>query len=61
MADTKIVVTGDCYQIDNPYVDSANNGLVYLIDRFKDEGISAHVTLVKGERSKLSELASNLL
>ncbi len=59
--DTKIVLTGDSYQIDNPYVDSANNGLVYLVDRFKDESISAHITLSKGERSKLSELASNLL
>ncbi|MGE4106366.1 MAG: PhoH family protein [Bacteriovoracia bacterium] len=58
---TKIVCTGDSFQIDNPYVDSANNGLVYLVDRFKDETISAHVTLSKGERSKLSELASNLL
>lgn len=59
--DTKIVVTGDSFQIDNPYVDSANNGLVYLVDRFKDETISSHVSLIKGERSKLSELASNLL
>lgn len=59
--DTKIVLTGDSFQIDNPYVDSANNGLVYLVDRFKDEAISAHITLTKGERSKLSELASNLL
>ncbi len=59
--DTKIVLTGDSYQIDNPYVDSANNGLVYLVDRFKEEPISAHITLTKGERSKLSELASNLL
>jgi PhoH-like ATPase len=58
---TKIVLTGDSYQIDNPYVDSANNGLVYLVDRFKDEAISAHITLTKGERSQLSELASNLL
>lgn len=59
--DTKIVLTGDSFQIDNPYVDSANNGLVYLVDRFKDESISAHISLTKGERSKLSELASNLL
>ena len=58
---TKIVLTGDSYQIDNPYVDSANNGLVYLVERFKEEAISAHITLSKGERSKLSELASNLL
>ena len=59
--DTKIVLTGDSFQIDNPYVDSANNGLVYLVDRFKGESIAAHVTFLKGERSKLSELASNLL
>ena len=59
--DTKIVLTGDSFQIDNPYVDSANNGLVYLVDRFKGESISAHITFTKGERSKLSELASNLL
>jgi len=59
--DTKIVLTGDSFQIDNPYVDSASNGLVHLVDRFKDESISAHITLTKGERSKLSELASNLL
>ncbi len=59
--DTKIVLTGDSFQIDNPYVDSANNGLVYLVDRFKGESIAAHVTFSKGERSRLSELASNLL
>lgn len=58
---TKIVLTGDSFQIDNPYVDAANNGLVYLVDKFKDESISAHITMTKGERSKLSELASNLL
>lgn len=58
---TKIVLTGDSFQIDNPYVDSANNGLVYLVDRFKEEPISAHITMTRGERSKLSELASNLL
>ncbi|MCC7442272.1 MAG: PhoH family protein [Bdellovibrionales bacterium] len=59
--DTKVVLTGDSFQIDNPYVDSANNGLVYLVDRFKAESLSAHVTLTKGERSKLAELATNLL
>jgi PhoH-like ATPase len=58
---TKIVLTGDSFQIDNPYVDAANNGLVHLVERFKDESISAHITLSRGERSKLSELASNLL
>jgi PhoH-like ATPase len=58
---TKIVLTGDSFQIDNPYVDSANNGLVHLVEKFKEESIAAHITLTKGERSKLSELASNLL
>lgn len=58
---TKIVLTGDCFQIDNPYVDSNNNGLAYVVERFKDESISGHISLFKGERSKLSELASNLL
>jgi PhoH-like ATPase len=58
---TKIVLTGDCYQIDNPYVDSANSGLTYAVERFKGQNIAAHVTLTKGERSELAELASNLL
>ena len=58
---TKVVLTGDCYQIDNPYIDSSNNGLTYVVERFKNEGISSHVTLSKGERSHLAELATNLL
>jgi PhoH-like ATPase len=58
---TKVVLTGDCYQIDNPYVDSANSGLTHAVERFKGQRISAHVTLTKGERSELAELASNLL
>jgi len=58
---TKVVLTGDCYQIDNPYVDSANNGLAHVVERMKGEDISGHVTLVKGERSPLAELSSNLL
>lgn len=58
---TKIVLTGDPYQIDNPYVDSSSNGLSYLVERFKNEQISAHVTLTRGERSELAELAANLL
>jgi PhoH-like ATPase len=58
---TKIVLTGDPYQIDNPYVDSSSNGLSYLVERFKNEQIAAHVTLTKGERSVLAELAANLL
>ena len=58
---TKIVLTGDPYQIDNPYVDSTNNGLVHTVNRFKSERIFGHVTLLKGERSELAELATNLL
>jgi PhoH-like ATPase len=58
---TKIVLTGDPYQIDNPYIDSTNNGLVHVVNRFTSERIAGHVTLVKGERSQLAELASNLL
>ncbi len=58
---TKIVLTGDPYQIDNPYVDSNSNGLSYLVDHFKEETISAHVTLTKGERSFLAETAARLL
>ena len=58
---TKMVFTGDIHQIDQPYLDSQSNGLVYMIDRMKDQSIFAHVNLIKGERSKLSELASQLL
>jgi len=58
---TKIVLTGDPYQIDNPYVDSSSNGLTFLVEKFKGEKIAAHVTLTKGERSELAELAANLL
>ena len=58
---TKMVFTGDIQQIDQPYLDSQSNGLVYMIDRMKDQNLFAHVNLVKGERSELSELASNLL
>ncbi len=58
---TKIVLTGDVYQIDNPYVDAANSGLTYSVDKFKGHPISAHITLTKGERSELAELAANIL
>lgn len=58
---TKVVLTGDVYQIDNPYVDSANSGLTYAAERFKGHGIAGHVTLTKGERSELAELAANIL
>ncbi len=58
---TKMVFTGDLQQIDQPYLDSQSNGLAYMIDKMKGQNIFAHVNLVKGERSELSELASNLL
>ncbi|MGE3757706.1 MAG: PhoH family protein [Pseudobdellovibrionaceae bacterium] len=58
---TKIILTGDVYQIDNPYVDSANSGLTYAVEKFKGQSIAAHVTLTKGERSELAELAANIL
>lgn len=58
---TKVVMTGDPYQIDNPYVDSNSNGFNYVVNKFRPEPIAAHVELVKGERSELAELAANLL
>jgi PhoH-like ATPase len=58
---TKVVLTGDPHQIDNPYVDASTNGLSYLAEHFKHLDISGHVMLMKGERSAMAELASNLL
>jgi PhoH-like ATPase len=58
---SKVILTGDCYQIDNPYVDSSSNGLAHVVEQMKGEEISGHISLVKGERSPLAELASNLL
>ncbi len=58
---TKVILTGDPYQIDNPYVDAASNGLTYVVERFKREAMGGHITLVKGERSQLATLAANLL
>jgi PhoH-like ATPase len=58
---TKVVLTGDPYQIDNPYVDASSNGLTYLVERLKSLKITGHVTMMKGERSELAELAANLL
>ncbi len=58
---TKVVFTGDIFQIDHPYLDSQSNGLSYLIERMQGQNIYAHVNLEKGERSELAELASNLL
>lgn len=57
----KMVFTGDIYQIDTPYLDTQSNGLTYLVDRMKGQDVFAQVDLVKGERSELAELASNLL
>jgi len=58
---TKIIFTGDPYQIDNPYVDSSSNGFNYIVSRFRAEAIAAHIELQKGERSELAELAANIL
>ena len=58
---TKIIFTGDIFQIDTPYLDSQSNGLSYLIDRIKDHELYAHITLEKGERSELANLANDLL
>jgi PhoH-like ATPase len=58
---TKIIFTGDIYQIDTPYLDSQSNGLSYLIHKFRGQPLYAHVTLEKGERSELANLANDLL
>jgi len=58
---TKIVLTGDPYQIDHPYLDMNSNGLNYVVDKFRGSTVAGHMTLVKGERSELAELAAELL
>jgi PhoH-like ATPase len=58
---TKIILTGDVDQIDNPYVDAASNGLTYVVEKFKGEPLAAHINLIKGERSSLAERATDLL
>ncbi len=58
---TKIVFTGDIYQIDHPYLDTQSNGLSYLIDRMQGQKVYAHINLEKGERSELANIASELL
>jgi PhoH-like ATPase len=58
---SKIVLMGDPEQIDHPYLDAYNNGLTYVVERFKDQTISGHVKLIKGERSRLARLAADLL
>lgn len=58
---TKIVLTGDPYQIDNPYIDSSNNAVTYVAEKFKDNPFGAHIVMSKGERSDLADIASNIL
>lgn len=58
---SKVVLTGDPYQIDNPYIDANSNGFVYLTNRLRNHAIASHVALRKGERSPLAEMAANLL
>lgn len=58
---TKVVLTGDRHQIDNPYVDAVSSGLSYSVEKFKGQKLAAHINLSKGERSELAELAANLL
>ena len=58
---TKVILTGDFYQIDNPYVDASNSGLTYSVEKFKGQEIVAHISLQKGERSELAELGANVL
>jgi PhoH-like ATPase len=58
---TKIVFTGDIFQIDHPYLDSQTNGLAYIIEKMKGQPLYAHVNLEKGERSELAELAAKML
>jgi PhoH-like ATPase len=58
---TKIVLTGDIEQIDNVYIDATNNGLSYVVERLKDEMVTGHVTLLKGERSKVATIAATKL
>ena len=59
--DSKVVMTGDPYQIDNPYLDGSSNGLSYLVERMKGQPLAGHVTLAKSERSQLASLAAEVL
>ncbi len=58
---TKIVLTGDIEQIDNVYIDATNNGLTYVVEKLKNEDVSGHITLLKGERSRVASVAARLL
>ena len=57
----KVVLTGDAYQIDNPYLDASSNGLTYVVECFREQAIYGHITLAKSERSQLASLAAQLL
>jgi PhoH-like ATPase len=58
---SKVVLTGDPYQIDSPYLDAESNGLTYLVEAFKEQKLAGHISLAKSERSPLAELATELL
>jgi len=58
---TKIVLTGDIEQIDNIYIDATNNGLSYVVEKFRDQEIAGHITLTKGERSRVASVAAKIL
>ena len=58
---TKIVLTGDIDQIDNVYIDEKTNGLTYAVEKFKEYDLAGHITLSKGERSKVASLAAKIL
>jgi len=59
--DNNVVFTGDIEQIDNVYVDSTTNGLSYVVEKMKNQEISGHITLKKGERSKVATIAASIL
>lgn len=58
---SKLILEGDFYQVDNPYLDSSNNGLTHVAEKFRPYSIAGHITLQKSERSELAELAANIL
>ena len=58
---SKIILTGDIFQIDSPYLDTVTNGLTYVVERFKPYDIAGHVTFIKGQRSELATLAAEIL
>lgn len=58
---TKVILTGDPYQIDNPFLDSVSCGLAIVVEKLKGQPLAGHITLTRGERSPLAEMTSNLL